>query len=195
MKHDTPESIALWGGTLCLDFANSVDRSEDDEPIRDDVLTEPGLLVRWGRRAGVLGRAAKPAVDERELTAALELREAVYAAFAAVARDEAPGRDALAVIAANHAEAVAHGELARVGETWRLDWPGDEPRRVRFAVTADAMALLADGERLARVSRCPGRICGWLFVDESGRRRWCSMSTCGSREKMRRAYRRRTAAE
>ena len=34
-----------------------------------------------------------------------------------------------------------------------------------------------------RVRGC-GR-CGWLFLDSSrgGRRRWCSMSTCGNREK------------
>ena len=54
---------------------------------------------------------------------------------------------------------------------------------------------LADQERLARVRRCPGPSCGWLFLDTSGRRRWCSMSTCGSRVKMRRLYERRRAGE
>ncbi|MDR0358582.1 MAG: CGNR zinc finger domain-containing protein [bacterium] len=42
--------------------------------------------------------------------------------------------------------------------------------------------------------RCPGRGCGWLFLDASGRRRWCSMQTCGSRAKMRRLYERRRSA-
>jgi predicted RNA-binding Zn ribbon-like protein len=77
---------------------------------------------------------------------------------------------------------------------WRLDWPRDDPRRVRLAVVADAVELLGDADRLARVTRCPGRHCGWLFINASGRRRWCSMSTCGSREKMRRMYRRRHGA-
>jgi len=62
---------------------------------------------------------------------------------------------------------------------------------VRLAVAADAAALLADPARLARVRRCPGHDCGWLFLDLSGRRRWCSMDTCGSRAKMRRLYERR----
>ena len=48
-----------------------------------------------------------------------------------------------------------------------------------------------DPARLARLRRCPGRDCGWLFLDTSGRRRWCSMGACGSREKMRRMYARR----
>jgi predicted RNA-binding Zn ribbon-like protein len=64
---------------------------------------------------------------------------------------------------------------------------------VRFAVAADAVALLADPARIARLHRCPGRDCGWIFLDISGRRRWCSMATCGSREKMRRMYERKRA--
>jgi predicted RNA-binding Zn ribbon-like protein len=38
----------------------------------------------------------------------------------------------------------------------------------------------------ARVRHCPGTGCGWLFLDRSGRRRWCTMSTCGNRSKARR---------
>jgi predicted RNA-binding Zn ribbon-like protein len=61
------------------------------------------------------------------------------------------------------------------------------------ATHAEAVALLGDPQRLRRVRVCPGRNCGWLFLDSSGRRRWCSMDTCGSREKMRRMYERRRA--
>jgi predicted RNA-binding Zn ribbon-like protein len=64
---------------------------------------------------------------------------------------------------------------------------------VRFAVAADAVALLGDAERLSRVRHCPGHDCGWLFLDTSGRRRWCSMETCGSRAKMKRLYERKRA--
>ncbi len=65
---------------------------------------------------------------------------------------------------------------------------------MRFAIAVDAVSLLSDGERLARLVRCPGHECGWLFLDRTGRRRWCSMAACGSREKMRRLYARRKAA-
>jgi predicted RNA-binding Zn ribbon-like protein len=65
---------------------------------------------------------------------------------------------------------------------------------VRYATAVDAIALLADPRRLPRLTRCPGHDCGWLFLDRTGRRRWCSMATCGSREKMRRLYARRKAA-
>jgi predicted RNA-binding Zn ribbon-like protein len=99
------------------------------------------------------------------------------------------------LLAGAHAEAAAAARLAPYRGTWRPDWDAAGVRRVRFAVATDAVALLADGARLARVRRCPGRRCGWLFVDASGRRRWCSMQTCGSRTKMRRLYERRRSGD
>jgi len=68
----------------------------------------------------------------------------------------------------------------------------DRQLRRHAHIDGDAIALLQDLSRLNRVSRCPGRGCGWLFLNTSGRRRWCSMSTCGSRDKMRRLHQRRT---
>ena len=134
------------------------------------------------------------AITGEELTAAHALRRAVYATFAAIARGQDPPPDALEAVRATHALAAADGHLAAREAGWTLAWAPDDPRRVRFAVAVDALALLSDSRRLARVRRCPGRNCGWLFLDLSGRRRWCSMTTCGSREKMRRMYERRRAA-
>jgi predicted RNA-binding Zn ribbon-like protein len=132
-------------------------------------------------------------VTDDDLSAAHELRRAVYTTFAAIARGTPPPPDALETVRATNAAAAAAGHLVAREDAWTLDWAADDPRRVRFAVAADAVALMGDGDRLARVRRCPGRNCGWLFLDLSGRRRWCSMTTCGSREKMRRMYERRRA--
>ena len=90
-----------------------------------------------------------------------------------------------------YADAAAAARLSPRDGAYVLDWPGDDPRRVRFAVAADAIALLAGADRLQRIHVCPGRNCGWLFLNTSGRRRWCSMATCGSRAKMRALYARR----
>jgi predicted RNA-binding Zn ribbon-like protein len=157
-----------------------------------DALREPAELMRWGRRLGVVGPRA-PRADEGELAAAHDLRRALHATFVAIANGGAPRPAALGVLTATHGEAVAAAHLVRRDGAWALDWPARDPRRVRFAVAVDAIALLGDQERLARVRLCPGRNCGWLFLDASGRRRWCSMSACGSREKMRRMYERRRA--
>jgi predicted RNA-binding Zn ribbon-like protein len=42
-----------------------------------------------------------------------------------------------------------------------------------------AADLLADPRRFT-IRACPGEECGWLFLNEEGRRRWCSLATCGS---------------
>ena len=192
----SPDTIQLWGGALCLDFVNTVDYDARDRPLpAHEALSTPADLARWARRLGASGGRRLLAVTDDELAAALALRERLYAVFAAIAREERPPRAALDHVMAAYAEAVANGRLAGgEGPAWGMDWPARDPRRVRFAVVADAVALLGDPARLARVGRCPGRDCGWLFLNESGRRRWCSMAACGSREKMRRMYARRRAA-
>jgi len=182
----TPETIHE---TLCLDYANSVEWSSEDEHA--DVLRTGEILGRWGRRLGLLSDDAKSA-SEAELARARALRDAVHGLFSSISRDQEPATKDLDVLMSNYIEGVKHASLLAGEDFYKLDWPARDPRRIRYAVATDALGLLADPSRLRRVSRCPGRGCGWLFLNASGRRRWCSMSTCGSREKMRRHYQRRT---
>jgi predicted RNA-binding Zn ribbon-like protein len=188
----TPESIKLQGGALSVDFANSVDWTEDEAEIAEtDALIADDALDRWGARLGVAGAPG----GRQELGRARELRVHLHHLFSALAREQDAPPAALSALQAVYAEAVAAAALEpREAGGYGLGWGRDEPRRVRFAVAADAIALLADPARVARLHRCPGRDCGWIFLDASGRRRWCSMATCGSRAKMRRMYERRKAA-
>ncbi len=188
----TPESIKLQGGTLALDFANTVDWTADEVPVNaTDALLEPDSLDRWGVRLGVAGRPGGP----EELEIARGLRHALHCIFSALARGTEPDEFSLSRLRFAYAQAVAAGTLTRREDGgFGLEWSAEETRRVRFAVAADAVSLLADPTRMARLHRCPGRDCGWVFLDMSGRRRWCSMATCGSREKMRRMYARKRAA-
>jgi predicted RNA-binding Zn ribbon-like protein len=188
----SPETTQLWGGALCLDFVNSVDHDARDRLLpATEALHEPRDLARWARRLGVTRGRRLLRIDAAELDAARALRAQLYALLAAIARGERPPAAALAHLARDHADAAAAARVVAHDGAWRFDWRATDPRRVRFAVAADAVALLADAARLARLRRCPGRDCGWLFLDTSGRRRWCSMGACGSREKMRRMYARR----
>jgi predicted RNA-binding Zn ribbon-like protein len=190
----TPETIPLWGESLCLDYANSVDWSAEDEhidPEQTDVLRTGDMLGRWGRRVDVLGAGGKPA-SVAELRNARTLRDAAYRLFSSISRDQEPASKDLDVLMSNYIEAVKHASLLGGEDFYELGWPARDPRRIRYTVAADAIALLQDPSRLQRVSRCPGRDCGWLFLNLSGRRRWCSMSTCGSRDKMRRLHQRRS---
>jgi predicted RNA-binding Zn ribbon-like protein len=192
MSQITPDTINLWGETLCLNLANTVDWTDGDEhvdPDLTDVLRTTDLARRWGVRLGLLEERTGLTISSDELHRLRRLRDAVYATFSAIARDRAPAREHLNVLWSQHQEAIKNAEL-NDATPFAPSWALDDPRRLRFAAAGDAIALLTDPSRLARVSRCPGRDCGWLFLNLSGRRRWCSMSACGSREKMRRAYRR-----
>jgi predicted RNA-binding Zn ribbon-like protein len=186
-KH-SPDTVPLLGRSLCLELANTVGWSADDRALPEtDVLGDPADLAAWGRRLGLLGRAA-PFPTVAELRRVHELRVALHLTFSDAAQPD-PGQ--IEVIRAEFSRAVFAGDLARDGDAWRFSWPEDNPGSVRFAAVADAMILMHTPAKLARVKRCPGRDCGWLFLDTSGRRRWCSMQTCGSRAKVRRHYAKR----
>jgi predicted RNA-binding Zn ribbon-like protein len=192
MSQITPETINLWGETLCLNLANTVDWTQTDEhvdPDTTDVLRSPDLAQRWGARMGLLEESSAIVIPDHELDRIRGLRDAAYRTFSATARDRAPMREHLNVLWVEHQQAIQNAQLNDT-TPFAPSWALDDPRRLRFSTAADAIALLTDPRRLARVSRCPGRDCGWLFLNLSGRRRWCSMSACGSREKMRRAYHR-----
>jgi predicted RNA-binding Zn ribbon-like protein len=193
MTEQTPDTIELWGGTLCLDLANSADWDQDGasvDPEHNDVLRSVAMLQAWARRLGLGGGAGS--LDE--LHRIRDLRGALHRLFSTIADAREPAAGDLLLLHEAFAEATGAGELEPVADAWQWTWQSDDPRRVRFAVATDAVALLGDPQRLSRLTRCPGHKCGWLFLDRSGRRRWCSMATCGSREKMRRMYARRKAA-
>ena len=57
-----------------------------------------------------------------------------------------------------------------------------------------AAELLTSPQRL-KIRACAAEDCGWLFLDtsRSGRRRWCTMESCGNRAKARRFHARAAA--
>src|SRR3954469_21324385 len=122
----TPETVHLWGETLCLDYANSVDWSPEDEhvdPEQTDVLRTEDMLGRWGRRLDLLGDDAEPA-SAAELRRARALRDAAYRLFSATSRGQEPARKDLGVLMSNYTEAVKHTSLVAGEDFYKLDWPG-----------------------------------------------------------------------
>jgi predicted RNA-binding Zn ribbon-like protein len=210
MKHaETPRAYPsyravapkLVGGSLCLDFVNTVEWR--GAPERCDRLVDYGELAAWAAAAGALPRRARARLDS-----AARLRPG---AAAAALREAVELRETLAAVFG--ARRPAPALLARLN-----DWLARAPQRTRIAAGVEGYAwvagdarepllaplwpvvwsaadLLTSG-RAARASVCADRKCGWMFLDESRsvRRRWCSMESCGNRAKARRHYGRRRAA-
>jgi predicted RNA-binding Zn ribbon-like protein len=195
----------LYGGRLCLDFANTLE-PRAAEPVHD-WLGGYADLVTWARHAGALDQATterllasaatRPAEAEASFAAAIELREAIYRVFAAIAEDAAPAATDLDRLQQAYAEAMRHTRLLPTAGPDRLAWSfdgGDALDRAWWPMARSAVELATAG-RLERIKRCrPG--CGFLFFDASKNRirRWCSMEECGGQTKARRQTARRRAA-
>jgi len=196
------EDVPHLGGTLCLDFANTVEPRNRAEQI--DLFQDRDDVLRWGAVAGIVERPGSrrkarasqlsEAEAAQELARARALREAVYEAASAVARGERPDRPALTAIQAAFAQAMARSELTDEGGEYGWRSSADGVDLVLDAVAKDAVDLLLSPGR-ARIKECGDgeNGCGWLFVDatKSGTRRWCSMAVCGTRAKVTRHRTRR----
>jgi predicted RNA-binding Zn ribbon-like protein len=202
----------LYGGQLnlnearlCLDFANTVEWHASNHP--EESLNSYADLVGWAKRAAILTdeeaqylqqkAAQQPAAASESLIKAIDLREAIYRIFAAIA-NERPVEDAdLALLNNWLAETAGRLQVTQTASGFDWRWRGKEQALawMLWPVVQSAAELLLSPE-LDQVKQCDDdRGCGWLFLDTSRNRsrRWCSMQSCGNRAKVRR-YRRQQAA-
>lgn len=143
------------------------------------LAADRGLIPEtWLRR---LRRAARrdPEVAEAELDSARRLRHAAYRALVS-----APRPADLTLLTQLSADARTHQRLSPARPA---QWEVQRSAGLRAPVLAAASAVtdLLISPDATRVQRCPGIDCGWLFLNTSGRRRWCQMAVCGNREKAR----------
>lgn len=179
---DSWRGYELAGGHLALDLVNTVSW-RGDPPRRLDRLDLPGFFADWLTRTGV-------GVPDGDLATALpeirELRELVYDLLA----DGQPRQADLArfgvLLAAAHTRAQAEPSLP---VRWSV--PIETPADLLPTLVLSADELLRSPDT-AKVRRCAGRGCEWLFIDgtRNHSRRWCRAEDCGNRERARRHYRR-----
>jgi predicted RNA-binding Zn ribbon-like protein len=205
----SPELLKLrfYGGRPCLDLINTVEPRHGNAP--QDRLSTYGDLLYWAVKGGLLSAADSSGIeriaDRDDWAAALafrrtiELREALYRLFAAIAARRQPHGSDLAILQANQLEALGHARLemaepqAGSGARWTWPSPPADLDQIRWLVAADAVELLMSGPT-DRVKQCQ-ETCGWLFLDttRSRTRRWCSMRDCGTEAKVLRQAERRHA--
>ncbi len=203
-----PPRFELSAGILCLDFVNTLDDRPSDEP--KELLAQYADLVRFAEDTGILTsrqadhlaqRAdARPDDAQQTLRSAIELREAMYGIFWALANRRKVPPPALETLNKFVREAGSHSVLVQTNGHFVLqfdDHGNPEPAfdAILWPIVQSAADLLVS-DQLPFVRTCSSKTCQWLFVDtsKSHRRRWCNMRLCGNRAKVRRFYARQKRA-
>ena len=188
----------LDAGRVCLDFVNTLSSTSGDH------LNSYRDLLAFARQANLLTRSETnrlhsvgvmdPKDAAQVLARAKRLRAALRGIFSAVAADQPVDLADLGVLNNELAIGLGHARVGLAGETgygWEWGPPVDLDAPLWQIARSAADLLTSDDER-SLVRECGASDCHWLFVDTSKNRsrQWCSMSSCGNREKARRHYQR-----
>jgi len=184
---------------VCLDFANTLDDRYSGEP--KELIERYEDLARFAEDTGLLEgadtdrltRLSLHSVKEAEKVRrrAIQLREAIYAVFWALVQKKPISEAALQELNRWAQEAAQHCSLIEKGGQfeWRFDAARDDLAAPLWPIARSAADLLAS-EQVQYVRACASKTCEWLFLDESKNhgRRWCDMTKCGNRAKVRAFY-------
>jgi predicted RNA-binding Zn ribbon-like protein len=180
---------APMAGHPALEFCNTLAGWAEPDPT--DYLKTYDHLAVWSLASGqveanVAEQLRRWASGHRiEAEGVLREARALRASVYSVALRPRPGREWDRVAAAaREAACLSKLEPGSDRARWRL--PGRVGLRLPVLAVASPAAALLTSDDARHVRACPGRACGWLFLDRSGRRRWCTMATCGNRAKARR---------
>lgn len=170
------ETFRSGNGAAWLDFMVTLSGRYRARPV--DALADPPALRAWLRANDLEPTAAVTADD---LAGALATREALHRLTVATLRGTAPAAGDVRTVAA----ALAEDRPLHLAPGGRLALR--RPASVAEAVgrlVRDAVQDLA-GPRRDELHACGDDTCSGIFLDGTGRRRWCSDQTCGNRMRVR----------
>jgi predicted RNA-binding Zn ribbon-like protein len=187
----------VTGGSLSLNFVNTVDRWFGDGSVSGEMLTSHDELLAWARTSGALdAHAYKEAVRAKHAPAEVEhaqdLRKILWLIANAHVHGEKAPPAALRELNRQIATMLPQ-QLTQSSRGFELQAQKQDSafENLRDAILRDFVDLCCS-PRLAKLRQCSAADCGWIFLDTSKNhsRRWCSMQDCGNREKARRHYQR-----
>lgn len=193
------------GGSVALDFANTLGGMHS-APTHEHLI-EYKDVVEFGRSAGTISpsqarrlaeeASRQPVRAAAVLRRAIALRESVWRAFDAFAKDARAEPADLALIHEEEVAALRHARYEQSGSGVSYEW-SDELllERAIWDIARSAGELLRSRNELALVRECGSATCEWLFIDRSRNhsRRWCDMNDCGNAAKVRRFRQRQRRA-
>jgi len=193
----SPYVFDLDGGRACLDFANTLSTSGDHLNTYADLVafaSQSNLVTPdtadWLHTAALRAPTAAESTLERAKT----LREALRGIFMALANHQRPADADLNELNANLAASLPHARLAldETHDVYEWGWAGTDLNSPLWSIVRSAADVLTSEQERPLVRECGAGDCSWLFMDSTKNRsrQWCSMTSCGNREKARRHYQR-----
>ncbi|HWN35149.1 MAG TPA: CGNR zinc finger domain-containing protein [Pseudonocardia sp.] len=186
MASDRQREFRFDGGATWLNLLGTRGQSFGARPI--ERLATPQRLADWLARCD-LAPVEPPTAED--LDRARELRQRVSALALAVVDGVDPGAE---LVPAVRECAAGDPGPVRLAEGW-------PPRRVPPRDTAEALARIArqaleqlTGPERHQLVSCAEHDCRWVFLDPTGRRRWCPSPSCASRGRVRALRARRKTA-
>ena len=197
----TLENLQMVGGCLAFDFVNTVNTRKPTAEF--DYLATFEDLLAWSEKVGLLGgvksealreyAAQKPGDASAALRDVMEAREMLYELFSALAAGDHPGAAVTNAFNQRLSDAFQsiHVKFGPAGTEIHFGNEEISLNEPLLPVLKSAFDVLTH-EDFTRIKECPR--CGWLFLDSSknGKRKWCDMNVCGSREKSLEYYYRKT---
>ena len=183
--------INLYGGILCLNFVNTV-QDYTKEPLVD-YLNTPEDWIAWLIRVDLVKLPMELSIEKVRIPALIKNRQNIFRLVTSIIESSEIPAGLWASVNADIQEAFGNVVLTRTkGEILR-QWSFDrsDPMNYRHIIFKSLYDLLLS-DSINRMKSCSG--CGWLFLDTSknNSRKWCDMRFCGSQDKSRRYYYRRT---
>jgi predicted RNA-binding Zn ribbon-like protein len=194
---ETTRTFDLDAGALPLDLVNTL-RGRTTADLRE-YLPDFDALLQFAEQAELLtperaadlrvaalhDRAAAEAVAAR----ARAFREALYRVLDAYLTQQPPAQADLGVVNDELRAALAHVRLEPGPQvfSWSVGEAEPDLGEPLWQIARSTFDLLLSPD-LERVRECANHDCGWLFLDLSRNRsrKWCDMSSCGNRAKVRR---------
>ncbi|HOF04454.1 MAG TPA: ABATE domain-containing protein [Syntrophales bacterium] len=179
-SHPKYRQFRFDAGSLALNFVATV-RHRGSEPR--DLLGTPEALRNWLHQAGLFFPEVSPTSKDHET--AVGLREAIHDAVKAIILKTKP---LAADIERINGAALFPTAVPRLhADADAMVWETKNPLKSCLSVIArDAITIVSGADR-DHLKMCKNGSCRMLFLDNSpaNRRRWCAMSICGNREKIR----------